>query len=60
MPWTTEAVETGGHFAIGFVPHEAQKYQSECKSEGLHVDSEHFAVTDRKHLMDILSEKLLE
>ena len=44
MPWTTEAVETGGHFAIGFVPHEAQKYQSECRLEGLHVDSEHFAV----------------
>ena len=52
MPWTTEAMETGAHFATGFVPFEAQKHQSERKLEGLHVD--------RKYLMDILSEKVPE
>ena len=60
MPWTTEAMETEAYFAKGFVPHEAQKHLSERKPEGLHVDAEHFVVTGRKYLMDILSETVLE
>ena len=36
VPWTAEAMETGGRFAAGVVPLEAQKQDSNCQSEARH------------------------
>ena len=37
VPWTAEALETGGYFAAaGFGQFEAEKQQSNCQSEAQH------------------------